>query len=135
MVPHIGLRAEDLLGSRDEAVYVTELHLYVTEVPANPEICRVDAHGLPVALGRLLIVSVVPVEEPVDVPAGVRLDVSTDSCLGKVMGLLPAIRVVGNNEALESERLPVMWMLFQNLQRSLRLGCGGASAQLELRQG
>ena len=116
VVARVALVAQHLLRRRDEALRVAQLQLDVAEVAADAQVAGVDAHRLPVALGRLRVVAVGAVQQAVDVPAGVRLDVGADGGFREVVRLLPALGVVGHDEALERQRLAVLGVLLEDLR-------------------
>lgn len=89
----ICLDLQELLGSRNEALNIAELHLDVAEIPGNAAVLGIKPQSVQVALLCLLIIAVVAVQQAIDMPTKIRLHVGFDGCLGQVVSLRLAVRV------------------------------------------
>mmetsp|Transcript_8028 Transcript_8028/g.25135 ORF Transcript_8028/g.25135 Transcript_8028/m.25135 type:complete len:226 (+) Transcript_8028:1270-1947(+) len=115
----VGFLGEELVARLEEAALVPELDLEQAQVSQDLDVVRVDFERLLVRLDRLLVVSIAPVQQAVDVPADVRPHVRPQPFLHEGVGLLLPVETV-QHEAAHRERLAVVRRLLQDLVRGLQ---------------
>mmetsp|Transcript_69758 Transcript_69758/g.166496 ORF Transcript_69758/g.166496 Transcript_69758/m.166496 type:complete len:310 (-) Transcript_69758:92-1021(-) len=111
--PVVGLHLQEFSSGLREARDISAMDLEQGEISEDLDVVRVVLQSLAIALHRLVVVAVLPVQQAKDVPADVASQVALQALLHKLVGLFLSLQVA-DNEALHAKGLPMVRVLLED---------------------